>query len=102
MKSPCIAACKNNAGICSGCYRTINEITHWRHYDETDQQAIMARLSGATYTHQCPSCTQPTHCDISAGKTECWCFSIEKRDLTNTPKSSQCLCRQCLSKHPVA
>ncbi|WP_083163665.1 cysteine-rich CWC family protein [Vibrio scophthalmi] len=102
MKSPCIAACKNNAGICSGCHRTMEEISQWRHFDETQQQVIMDHLSGSQTTHDCPTCAKPTHCDIAAGKTDCWCFTIEKRDLSNTVKQSQCLCRQCLSEHPVA
>ncbi|GAK84868.1 hypothetical protein JCM19238_2448 [Vibrio ponticus] len=37
MKSPCIAVCKNNHGICSGCLRTMEEITGWRYLPETEQ-----------------------------------------------------------------
>lgn len=102
MKSPCIAACKNIDGICSGCKRTMDEIANWRHYDDAKRQAIMDRLSGKATTHDCPTCSQPTHCDITAGKTECWCFAIETRDLTESSKHNQCQCRGCLAKLPVS
>ncbi|MCG6227057.1 cysteine-rich CWC family protein [Vibrio furnissii] len=101
MKTPCIAACKNNGGICSGCRRTMDEIIQWRHLSDDERDTIMQRLSGQQSTHTCPACGEPTHCDISAGKSTCWCFDVEKRDVSTQPESSVCLCRKCLEKQPI-
>ncbi|MGR5457175.1 DUF1289 domain-containing protein, partial [Vibrio alfacsensis] len=30
MATPCKAACKNEGGICSGCFRTMDELSAWR------------------------------------------------------------------------
>ncbi|MFB9136260.1 cysteine-rich CWC family protein [Vibrio olivae] len=102
MKSPCIAACKNNAGICSGCHRIIKEIIEWRKMEESKHSNIMRALSGERYTHECPSCNQPAHCDLAAGKTQCWCFDLETRDLSSQSSDHSCLCRHCLAAQPVA
>ncbi|MEZ8100767.1 DUF1289 domain-containing protein [Vibrio bivalvicida] len=102
MKTPCIAACKNNEGICSGCHRTMVEIVNWCHLSDQKRDELMANLSGETSTHTCPSCSQPAQCDISQGKSNCWCFEIEKRDTSLLPNAGTCLCRQCLSKLPTA
>ncbi|WP_194437139.1 cysteine-rich CWC family protein [Vibrio fluminensis] len=101
MKTPCIAVCKNNGGICSGCLRTINEITQWRHLDEKIQINKISQIRGQNSTHHCPSCGDASFCDISAGKDHCWCFDIEKRDLTDSPKANLCMCRRCLSSLPI-
>ncbi|OEF29508.1 cysteine-rich CWC family protein [Vibrio rumoiensis] len=99
MKTPCIAACKNNGGICSGCHRTMDEILNWRHMDDAKRDSIMDRLSGTETTHNCPECGSDSHCDIAAGKTTCWCFHVEEREVTQ--KYDTCLCRQCLEKKMV-
>ncbi|MGF1908454.1 cysteine-rich CWC family protein [Vibrio kasasachensis] len=101
MKSPCIAACKNNAGMCSGCHRTMNELTAWRELSEDQQSTRIAEIMGITSTHSCPSCQEKSYCDISAGKSTCWCFEIEKRDLSNIHSNEACLCRKCLSLLPI-
>jgi len=101
MKTPCIAACKNNAGMCSGCFRTMNELTAWRELSEAQQSMRIAEIKGIVATHSCPSCGEQSHCDISAGKDQCWCFDIEKRDLSNINKTNTCLCRKCLSSLPI-
>ncbi|WP_047044555.1 cysteine-rich CWC family protein [Vibrio mexicanus] len=101
MKTPCIAACKNNEGICSGCHRTIAEIQNWRHMTDEEREHIMNKLSQKVNTHSCPKCGEPAHCDISAGKSSCWCFEIERRDTSSEPKESTCYCRTCLSELPT-
>ncbi|MCG9648022.1 cysteine-rich CWC family protein [Vibrio brasiliensis] len=102
MKTPCIAACKNNEGICSGCYRTMDEVVNWRHFTDQERDEIMAKLSSTSSTHSCPSCNQPAQCDISQGKSTCWCFEIEQRDTSQLADNTLCLCRKCLSKLPLA
>ena len=60
--SPCINVCKMDAasGLCTGCYRTIDEITLWTRFDERARRQIVDDLprrkqmlasSPATNTH---------------------------------------------------
>ncbi|MFD2176867.1 cysteine-rich CWC family protein [Veronia pacifica] len=101
MKSPCIGSCKSQGGICSGCHRTMDEIVNWVRFSEIERQEVMDALSGQLTTGHCIDCGQPLHCDISAGKNTCWCFSLDQRDTSDTADSDACLCRKCLSKKPV-
>ncbi|PKF81212.1 DUF1289 domain-containing protein [Vibrio sp. vnigr-6D03] len=101
MKSPCIAACKNNAGICSGCLRTIDEIIGWKDKSEKQRSDVTDKLSGQQTTHECAQCGSSTFCEISAGGSHCWCFDIEKRDTSGLTKTGTCLCRKCLSELPI-
>ncbi|ELK2034527.1 cysteine-rich CWC family protein [Vibrio vulnificus] len=101
MKTPCVAACKNNDGICEGCLRTVTEIANWSRLNDLQREEIMAQLDGRTATHECPSCTKPTQCDIAQGKTHCWCFDLEEREVSVSSKGL-CLCRRCLEKAPIA
>lgn len=43
IKSPCIQVCKyDEDGICTGCYRTMNEITGWLFMnDQQKAQSLM-------------------------------------------------------------
>ncbi|MCW8334778.1 DUF1289 domain-containing protein [Vibrio sp. SCSIO 43135] len=102
MKTPCIAACKNNGGICQGCHRTIDEIVQWQHVTEQERDEVMAELTKQKQTHLCQSCGEPAWCDISAGKSTCWCFNVEQRDTSSLVNSDQCICRKCLNALPIA
>jgi len=43
--SPCIKKCKrNNDGICTGCFRTIEEIKSWRKLSVEEQKEIVNRV----------------------------------------------------------
>ncbi|MCG9677334.1 cysteine-rich CWC family protein [Vibrio sp. Isolate24] len=101
MKTPCIAACKNNGGICNGCHRTIDEIISWRHLSDNKRETVIQALQGSVTSHLCPSCGQPAQCDISAGKSTCWCFSVEQRDISSLTSNDTCLCRKCLNALPI-
>ncbi|KLV01162.1 cysteine-rich CWC family protein [Photobacterium aphoticum] len=100
MKTPCIGLCKNNNGICSGCHRTMNELTTWSAMSDDDQQQRIDEIRGTQSTHLCSQCGQPAFCDISAGRSTCWCFELDKRD-TSGLKLGSCLCRRCLEKLPL-
>ena len=42
VKSPCISICAlDENDICSGCYRTGNEISHWGSYSEEQKLEVM-------------------------------------------------------------
>ncbi|MEZ8104373.1 DUF1289 domain-containing protein [Vibrio genomosp. F6] len=101
MKTPCIAACKNSDGICSGCHRTMAEIIGWKEYSDTEREAIMKQITSVSHTHQCPSCGEGAHCDISAGKSTCWCFEVEERNTSKVSDNQSCVCRKCLTALPT-
>ncbi|KGK16031.1 cysteine-rich CWC family protein [Vibrio navarrensis] len=101
MKSACIGACKNNGGICQGCHRTMAEIVNWASSSDKQREHILSQLAGQEATHQCPSCRQPSHCDISVGKSTCWCFNLEEREIATELQGKSCLCRRCLEKTPL-
>lgn len=43
--SPCVQICKlNKAGYCTGCKRSVAEITNWARMSEAEAAAIMALL----------------------------------------------------------
>lgn len=46
--SPCINVCNMNphTGLCSGCYRTIDEIAAWSTMSDDEKRAVWALLEG--------------------------------------------------------
>ncbi len=43
--SPCIGVCSmNDAGLCEGCYRSIDEIREWLDMGHEQREAIMSAL----------------------------------------------------------
>lgn len=44
-------------------------------------------------THSCPACSGPVRCDIEQGKSTCWCFSVQAKEVEWGDK---CLCKTCL------
>ena len=54
IASPCINICAMNpqTGLCTGCYRTIDEITAWARLDDSGRQGILAAVSQRRQAHQ--------------------------------------------------
>lgn len=46
MKSPCVKTCliDQQTGICTGCLRTLDEITGWASYSDQKRDEIMSDL----------------------------------------------------------
>ena len=45
--SPCIGICSmNDAGLCAGCYRSIDEIREWWDMGHEQREAVMSVLDG--------------------------------------------------------
>ena len=45
VDSPCVGVCQlNNAGVCVGCLRTMEEIAAWPRLDSRARQAVLDRL----------------------------------------------------------
>ncbi|QRM18283.1 DUF1289 domain-containing protein [Dechloromonas sp. TW-R-39-2] len=47
LKSPCINVCRMDArsGLCTGCFRTIEEITVWARTDDHERRNILNRIA---------------------------------------------------------
>ena len=43
--SPCINICKLIDGVCVGCNRTIEKITEWEHYKDSEKESIVKHLN---------------------------------------------------------
>ncbi|MES2824316.1 MAG: DUF1289 domain-containing protein [Pseudomonadota bacterium] len=44
VESPCInICCLNTNNICTGCYRSLEEIAHWRDASDSDKKTILDR-----------------------------------------------------------
>ncbi|MBJ7538507.1 DUF1289 domain-containing protein [Marinomonas transparens] len=45
VRSPCVNLCLlNDDDVCTGCYRTGEEITLWGRMDENEQRAVMMKV----------------------------------------------------------
>lgn len=45
VTSPCINVCKMEAGLCAGCFRTIDEIARWANAVDDDRRLILAAVA---------------------------------------------------------
>lgn len=43
--SPCINVCKMEDGLCTGCFRTIDEIALWSSVDDNEKRLILAAVA---------------------------------------------------------
>ena len=41
VESPCINICKMEAGLCIGCFRTLDEITRWANVGDDGKRLIL-------------------------------------------------------------
>ncbi len=49
VASPCISICSlDDHGVCMGCHRTVEEITHWLDFSAEKRAKIMARIQQAS------------------------------------------------------
>jgi len=46
IKSPCVDVCQMNPerGVCSGCYRTLDEIARWAEMSDAERERVLAAL----------------------------------------------------------
>jgi predicted Fe-S protein YdhL (DUF1289 family) len=46
INSPCVSICVlNEEDICTGCYRTGNEISHWGVFDNDERMEVLKRCA---------------------------------------------------------
>lgn len=44
VKSPCKLICRYNDGICTGCFRTLNEIENWSKYSNKEKLKVLENI----------------------------------------------------------
>jgi len=44
VQSPCTRHCNVRDGHCTGCFRTIEEITQWRNMDEKEKEEVCSKI----------------------------------------------------------
>ena len=54
IKSPCIAVCKIDyeSGYCIGCNRTIEEITNWGSFNDSQKKKILTKVKSKNISKQ--------------------------------------------------
>lgn len=45
VESPCINICTMEAGLCAGCFRTLDEIARWASVGDDDKRLILAAVA---------------------------------------------------------
>lgn len=97
--SPCIRLCKIDPteGICTGCYRTLEEISSWRNKSVDERLKLMRELSSRKM-ETCPKCKTPRSCLMEQGKSAstCWCMTVTHIDKDDMYEYDRCLCKNCL------
>jgi predicted Fe-S protein YdhL (DUF1289 family) len=46
VRSPCVSICAIDEarGMCRGCLRTLDEISHWLEYSSAEKRAVLERI----------------------------------------------------------
>lgn len=60
----------------------------------TERMKLMAGLP-RPITHSCPTCSAPVRCDVELGKSTCWCFGLQAKEVEH---GDVCLCSSCLTR----
>ncbi|WP_425090075.1 cysteine-rich CWC family protein [Stutzerimonas stutzeri] len=62
----------------------------------SDHRTLLRKLPAQPF-HSCPKCNSPVRCDITAGKSTCWCFGLQAKEVEH---GDVCLCSGCLTQRP--
>ncbi|WP_028453639.1 DUF1289 domain-containing protein [Chitinilyticum aquatile] len=96
--SPCIKRCElDAAGVCTGCRRTIDEITRWQAMGDAEKQAVWQRLLALPPRpggKRCSACGQWFVCGSGGREGGCWCADLPAT--LPLGGGADCLCPQCL------
>ena len=106
VESPCNRVCTlDEAGICLGCFRTVDEICRWTSFSEPERAQVLARLalrredyrtrveSAPVSMSTCESCGAQFHCG-SQDQEPCWCREFPA---VEPVAGMSCLCPDCLA-----
>jgi hypothetical protein len=107
VESPCNRICTlDEANVCLGCFRTLDEICRWTAFSEAERARVLARLPLRREDHQartqpapavsmsiCERCDAQFHCGAQDAQP-CWCSQLP----TVEPVAGMgCLCPDCLA-----
>ena len=107
VESPCNRVCTlDEAGVCMGCFRTMEEICRWAGFSDAERAQVLARLelrradyqarlepAPAVAMSSCESCGAQFHCG-SQDEAPCWCLEFPAVDPV---AGMSCLCPDCLA-----
>ncbi len=100
IESPCKGVCKldSEGEYCTGCRRTLSEISQWRDFTDEEKQQVWGRLLCRPLMAEekhCSCCGEKFECGSGGKNGGCWC-----QDLPNlmplSLNSDDCLCPACL------
>ncbi|WP_043650208.1 DUF1289 domain-containing protein [Chitinilyticum litopenaei] len=100
VPSPCIKRCALDAdGVCSGCRRTIAEISQWSALSATEQRAVWQRLLALpprSAEKRCSQCGALFVCGTGGQNGGCWCADLPA--LLPLGSGADCRCPACLAQ----
>ncbi|BCL77044.1 DUF1289 domain-containing protein [Jeongeupia sp. HS-3] len=100
LPSPCVGRCALDTGgqTCTGCRRTLAEITAWSSMDDAGKAEVWARLRGLQAPQPrgkvCSHCGAGFDCGTGGANGGCWCADLPPA--MPWPPSADCLCPGCL------
>ncbi|AZN37455.1 DUF1289 domain-containing protein [Iodobacter ciconiae] len=101
IPSPCIQQCKlDDTQTCTGCRRTIDEISLWSKATETEKTAIWQRLLALPLimkSKQCQRCGAKFSCGSGGQQGGCWCMDLPPV-LSPASITGDCFCPTCLNQ----
>lgn len=100
VPSPCVQRCQlDEAGaMCTGCQRTLAEISGWSSFDPAQKRAVWDRLLALPRTVQdkiCQQCGAAFVCGSGGQQGQCWCADLP-HVVPLGEEGRDCLCPACL------
>ena len=105
-ESPCIRVCTLDprAGVCIGCFRTLDEIGYWTRMADGERAAVNEKLPARRAAFESMAAWKPSTCsrcgaDFGCGAGDpdrpCWCTGYAAVEPSGP--DATCLCPKCLS-----
>ena len=100
LESPCIRVCAldPDTGLCIGCLRTMDEISHWVEMSDAERDAVRSALPARRTQWKpvrCARCGAGFACGASDLENPCWCASYPA--VASPEAGMGCLCPACLA-----
>lgn len=102
VASPCVKQCKldDSRRYCTGCLRTLDEITGWSSASNVQKQAALDRIASLRQPLpvrqlHCTQCGSTFACGTGGRQGGCWCADLPPL-ASPASASGDCLCPACL------
>ncbi|MDC7704511.1 cysteine-rich CWC family protein [Vogesella indigofera] len=103
IASPCVKQCQLDASghYCTGCLRTLAEISGWAAASNAQKQAALQRIASLRQPLplrelNCRRCGQAFQCGTGGDNGGCWCMALPP--LASADGGGDCLCPACLQR----